>query len=146
LYNGDCTRTVVHGEVPDLVARMHGAVVEAKAAAISACTVGATGERVHGVTASVIRAKGFEMGLPAEGAAESYVGMVHGTGHGVGLEVHEPPLLDRGGPALVKGDALTVEPGLYGRTVGGIRVEDMVIVTDDEPLNLNSLHEGLDWR
>lgn len=146
LYNGDCTRTVVHGEIPDEVARMHAAVIEAKAAATAASKPGTTGEQVHAATAKVIRAHGYEMGLPPDGAPDTYCGMVHGTGHGVGLEVHEPPLLDTGGPALVKGDALTIEPGLYSRALGGIRVEDMVIVSDDQPLNLNTLPEGLDWR
>ena len=72
--------------------------------------------------------------------------MTHGTGHGVGLEVHEPPLLDFNGPPLLVGDCLTIEPGLYCRAVGGVRVEDMVIVTDDGCTNLNSLYEGLDWN
>ena len=146
LYNGDCTRTVVHGDVPDEIARMHAAVVEAKAAATAASVPGTTGEQVHAATAKVIRAHGYDMGLPPEGAPDTYCAMVHGTGHGVGLEVHEPPLLDKGGPALVKGDALTIEPGLYSHAIGGIRVEDMVIVSDDKPLNLNTLPEGLDWR
>ena len=72
--------------------------------------------------------------------------MVHGTGHGIGLEVHEPPLLDFGGPELLVGDALTIEPGLYSRAIGGIRVEDMVIVQADGCENLNALPVGLDWR
>jgi Xaa-Pro aminopeptidase len=55
-------------------------------------------------------------------------------------------LLDFKGPELVAGDALTIEPGLYGRTVGGVRVEDLVIVTELGCENLNSLPEGLDWR
>ena len=71
--------------------------------------------------------------------------MTHGTGHGIGLDVHEPPLLDDGGPALVVGDALTIEPGLYCRAIGGVRVEDMVIVTETGHENLNQLPEGLDW-
>jgi len=71
--------------------------------------------------------------------------MPHGTGHGIGLEVHEPPLLDPKGIPLVKGDALTVEPGLYRKDMGGVRIEDMVIVTDDGCINLNELPEGLDW-
>ena len=71
--------------------------------------------------------------------------MQHGTGHGVGLDVHEPPLLDVGGPELVAGDALTIEPGLYASPRGGIRIEDMVIVTTDGCENLNSLPEGLEW-
>jgi len=71
--------------------------------------------------------------------------MVHGTGHGLGLEVHEPPLLDRAGPPLVAGDAITVEPGLYAPGVGGLRVEDLVIVLEDGPRNLNRLPQGLDW-
>jgi Xaa-Pro aminopeptidase len=72
--------------------------------------------------------------------------MVHGTGHGLGLDVHEPPLLDFKGPALVVGDALTVEPGLYGRRIGGLRLEDLVIVTDGGCENLDRLPESLDWR
>ncbi|MCA9311700.1 MAG: aminopeptidase P family protein [Phycisphaerales bacterium] len=145
LYNGDCTRTVVHGEVPEAVQGWHAAVVEAKAAAIAAVRPGVTGEEVHNATARVIRAHGYEMGLPPAGAPTSYTGMVHGTGHGVGLEVHEPPLLDRRGPALLIGDALTIEPGLYCHDLGGLRIEDMVIVTDDGCINLNELPEGLDW-
>jgi Xaa-Pro aminopeptidase len=85
------------------------------------------------------------MGLPDDEAPDSYCAMTHGTGHGIGLDVHEPPLLDRAGPELVVGDALTIEPGLYSRAVGGVRVEDMVIVTDTGCENLNKLHEGLDW-
>jgi Xaa-Pro aminopeptidase len=72
--------------------------------------------------------------------------MHHGTGHGIGLEVHEPPLLDATGIALLKGDALTVEPGLYRKDLGGVRVEDMVVVTDDGVENLNHLPEGMDWK
>ena len=62
------------------------------------------------------------------------------------MDVHEPPLLDMKGPPLVVGDALTIEPGLYCREVGGIRVEDMVIVTEDGCENLNQLSESLNWK
>ncbi len=146
LYNGDCTRTVVHGEVPSELARMHAAVVEAKQAATALVRPGTTGEEVHAETCRVIRARGYEVGLPSADAPAKYCALVHGTGHGIGLEAHEPPLLDRGGPALVVGDALTIEPGLYCHAVGGVRVEDMVIVTDSGCENLNRLPEGLDWR
>lgn len=149
LYHGDCTRTVVHGEIPDTVARMHAAVVDAKRAGIAACRPGATGEDVHRATLAEIHRHGFASGaMPGEDEASgsSWIGMVHGTGHGLGLEVHEPPLLDFKGPELVVGDALTVEPGLYGRGVGGIRIEDLVVVTESGCENLNALPEGLDWR
>lgn len=142
-YHGDCTRTVVHGTVPDALARMHAAVVEAKRAAIAAVRAGATGDAVHRAAIAVIRAQGYESGLPPQGAPDSWCGMVHGTGHGIGLEVHEPPLLVEGGPPLVIGDALTVEPGLYSRAIGGVRVEDMVVVTAQGCENLNKLPEGL---
>ncbi|MBM4000201.1 MAG: aminopeptidase P family protein [Planctomycetes bacterium] len=145
-YYGDCTRTVVHGTPSDDVRRMHAAVVRAKAAATAATRPGATGEQVHAATSASIRESGYAMGLPPERADARYCGMTHGTGHGVGLEVHEPPLLDRGGPPLVAGDCLTIEPGLYCRAIGGVRVEDMVLVTRDGCENLNTLHEGLDWR
>jgi len=69
----------------------------------------------------------------------------HGTGQGVGLEVHELPLVDVHGPELLDGDAITIEPGLYQPNLGGIRIEDIVIVTADDHMNLNTLHEELDW-
>ncbi len=145
LYNGDCTRTVVHGAVHDELVKIHAAVVEAKAAAIAATRAGVTGEAVHAATSIVIEAHGYQMGMPDKGAADSFCGMPHGTGHGIGLDVHEPPLLDRGGPELVAGDALTIEPGVYSKAIGGVRVEDMVIVTASGCENLNRLHDALTW-
>ena len=144
-YCGDCTRTVVHGEIPERLTQMHAVVVQAKAAAEAATRAGVTGQDVHAATTAVIQSHGYKMGLPPEDAAADWCGMPHGTGHGIGLEVHEPPLLDAGGPELVVGDALTIEPGLYVKSFGGVRVEDMVIVTDDGCENLNSLPEGLTW-
>ncbi len=146
LYNGDCTRTVVHGDIPDRLQAMHQAVVAAKAAGTAAVRAGVTGEAVHQATIEVIRQHGFRTGLPDAGEPDDYTAMVHGTGHGIGLEVHEPPLLDLGGPELVVGDALTIEPGLYSKAIGGVRVEDMVIVTPDGCRNLNQLPEGLAWN
>jgi Xaa-Pro aminopeptidase len=145
LYNGDCTRTVVNGQASPEVRKMHEAVVEAKRAAIAAVRAGATGEDVHRATLGVIHGRGYASGLPAADAPDTWCGMTHGTGHGIGLDVHEPPLLDFKGPALVTGDALTVEPGLYCRAHGGVRVEDMVIVEEGGCRNLNSLFEGLCW-
>ncbi len=145
-YNGDCTRTVVHGQIPDEIARMHAVVAQAKAAAIATVRAGVTGEQVHAATAAAITAGGYSMGLPAADAPQDYCAMTHGTGHGVGLEVHEPPLLDEGGPKLVLGDAVTIEPGLYARTLGGVRLEDLIIVTEDGCENLNSLPEELSWK
>ncbi len=149
LYNGDCTRTVVHGPAGDIsaeVKRMHAAVVEAKRAGIAATRAGATGEQVHAATTKAITGAGYQMGLPKPGDPATRCAMVHGTGHGVGLSVHEPPLLDKGGPALVVGDCLTIEPGLYCPALGGIRIEDMVIVREGGCENLNTIQEGLTWE
>jgi Xaa-Pro aminopeptidase len=145
LYNGDCTRTVVHGTVSDAVRKMHAAVVAAKEAATAAVRPGVSGEDVHAATIAAIEKAGYAMGLPPEGADARFTSMTHGTGHGLGLEVHEPPLLAAGGPPLVLGDVVTIEPGLYCKAIGGIRVEDMVVVRENGCENLNRLHEGLDW-
>ncbi|MFI4896636.1 MAG: M24 family metallopeptidase [Phycisphaerales bacterium JB059] len=145
LYNGDCTRTVVHGEVPDDLRRAHEAVVRAKAAATTGVNASVTADSVHQATIASLKKDGYRVCAPVDVTSETEFAMVHGTGHGIGLEVHEQPLIDRGGPALVEGDALTIEPGLYARAIGGVRVEDMVIVTPEGCENLNTLHEGLDW-
>ena len=146
LYYGDCTRTVVHGHISAELNRMHMAVCEANAAGCAAAKPGVTGEDVHKATIQVILENGYHTGLPTADAPESFCSMTHGTGHAVGLEVHEPPLLDFGGPELLPGDCLTIEPGLYCRAIGGIRVEDMIILTDNGNSNLNTLYTGLDWK
>jgi Xaa-Pro aminopeptidase len=145
-YHGDCTRTVVHGVMTPEVQRMHAAVVRAKQAATAACKAGVSGEAVHLATRTAIEASGYAMGLPKGSDPDSYCAMTHGTGHGIGLDIHEPPLLDRGGPDLVVGDVLTIEPGLYCKAIGGVRVEDMVVVRDGGCENFNRLPEGLEWR
>ncbi|MDA0347925.1 MAG: M24 family metallopeptidase [Verrucomicrobia bacterium] len=145
-YCGDCTRTVVHGDVPDEVLLMHAAVAEAKRNAIAATKAGVTGQSVHQVTLGTLAAHGYSSGLPAEDDPDTYCAMTCGTGHGIGLEVHEPPLLDFKGPELLVGDALTIEPGLYCKAIGAIRLEDMVVVREEGCENLNTLPEGLDWK
>jgi Xaa-Pro aminopeptidase len=145
LYNGDCTRTVVNGPIDEIIQRMHTAVCEANSAGCATVRAGVTGEEVHRATIQVIKENGYSTGLPTPADPISFCSMTHGTGHAVGLDVHEPPLLDFGGPELIVGDCLTIEPGLYCRAIGGVRVEDMVITTTEGCLHLNSLHSGLDW-
>lgn len=145
-YNGDCTRTVVHGEISDEIRRMHAAVQSANAAAKRACRAGVTGEDVHRATLQAILDAGYCVGLPKDDAPDSYCAMTHGTGHGVGLDVHEPPLLDLKGPALLAGETVTIEPGLYSRELGGVRIEDIVVVREAGCECLNTLYDGLEWR
>lgn len=143
-YNGDMTRTVVCGEPSDVVRNMHAAVSEAKAAGCDTLKAGTTGEAVHRATTDVIERLGFSLvrGDVDESDATS---MRHGTGHGIGLEVHEPILLDHGGGEISAGEVFTVEPGLYSATLGGVRIEDMVLVTQTGHEILSHVPEGLDW-
>lgn len=144
-YNGDCTRTVVHGDVPDEVKAMHKAVIAAQKAAVATAKAGIAGESVHQAAIQTMQQHGYRA---ERGAFTGRIpSMTHGTGHGIGLEVHEPPLLDFQGPALVVGDALTIEPGLYSNAIGGVRVEDLVIVRAEGCENLApDLPSGLDWE
>lgn len=141
-YWGDCTRTVVHGNVPENVAKMHAAVVKAKKAAVDQLVAGNTGDAVHKATDQVMIDAGYPV---SRGTITDHPSIQHGTGHGIGLECHEPILLDHGGGEMMAGEVFTVEPGLYGRIDGGVRVEDMLVVTESQPINLNTLQEGLDW-
>ena len=121
---------------------MHQAVLEAKAAGCTQLRAGNTAQSVHKCATDVLEAHGFRQ---SRGEVSDDPTVQHGTGHGIGLDIHEPILLDEGGGEMLAGEVFTVEPGLYGRRDGGIRVEDMLVVTDSEPRNLNRLHEGLDW-
>lgn len=145
-YNGDMTRTAVNGPPSDEAVKMHAAVSAAKAAGCAALKPGITGEAVHLATTAVIEEHGFALArgeMPADTVPPF---MSHGTGHGIGLEVHEPILLDHGGGEIFKNELFTVEPGLYSSTLGGCRIEDMVLVTEDGHEILSPIHEGLDWK
>ena len=144
-YWGDCTRTLLRGEPNPLFMRMHEHVVEAKTAAIAACRAGRTGAAVHQAVLDVFNREGYHIGMPPDDAPDDLVFYPHGTGHGIGLECHEPPILDSLCGDLYNGDALTIEPGLYCKALGGVRVEDMVIARPDGCENLNELPEGLWW-
>lgn len=144
-YNGDMTRTVVHGTPCDEVLKMHQAVCDAKAAGCQALRSGTTGEEVHLATTAIIEKNGFSLIRGDHQHDLSLPAMRHGTGHGIGLEIHEPILLDHGGGIILENEILTVEPGLYSSTLGGVRVEDMALVTKDGHEILSPLYEGLDW-
>lgn len=144
-YWGDCTRTAVNGEPSPEIAQMHAAVVKAKADAIAALRVGTTGDEVHQATVASITGSGYVMGLPPADAGDGFISMRHGTGHGIGLDVHEPILLSDGGGEILANEVFTVEPGLYSAKFGGVRVEDMVAVTEAGPVNFNRIPDHLDW-
>ena len=103
-YNGDCTRTVVHGEPSEEVVRMHAAVVSAKKAGCEALRPGTTGEAVHQATVSTLVAHGFEFKRGSNDPSDPAPVMRHGSGHGIGLDVHEPILLDDGGGEILAGE------------------------------------------
>ncbi len=143
MYWGDCTRTVVHGTPSDNVLAMHRAVLDAKQAATNALRCGATAESVHVASEQSLLRHGYKI---SRGTITDEPSIQHGTGHGIGLDVHEPILLDHGGGEMLLGEVFTIEPGLYGRNDGGVRVEDMLVVTAGHCRNLNELPSGLDWK
>ena len=93
-YWGDCTRTVVHGTPSDTVVAMHRAVVEAKSAATKLLQAGNTADAVHRAAIEVLTRHGFTQ---SRGTTSDAPSIQHGTGHGIGLVIHEPILLDEGG-------------------------------------------------
>ncbi len=122
---------------------MHATVCEAKRAAELELRVGNTAHQVHQAVLKATTTRGYKI---SRGQTTDEPTVQHGTGHGIGLEVHEPILLDDGGGELLLNEVYTIEPGLYGRRDGGVRVEDMLVVQSGEPRNLNRLHQGLCWR
>jgi Xaa-Pro aminopeptidase len=124
-YWGDLTRTVVKGKASPALAAMEKAVREVQAAVLAAVKPGAKGADLHQLAVRMFEERGYKTGMK-NGAAE---GFIHGTGHGVGLEIHERPSLGLQDVILEPGHVITVEPGLYYRDIGAIRIEDTVRVT-----------------
>jgi len=146
-YHGDITRTVVVGEIPDDVRRMHAAVLQALEAAIESIREGVSGREAHRTVCQVLVDRGFGTTTKGFEGPEGVARMNHSSGHGVGLDVHEDPRLrDADENALLEGDVVTVEPGLYLLGMGGVRVEDTGMVTKDGFKNFTTLTRSLDPR
>ncbi len=124
-YWGDITRTVVKGEASDGLLHMYRAVKTAQRAALSMIKAGETVENIHRAVMTVFNDRGYitDSGKPVP------EGFIHGTGHGIGLDIHEEPSINLSREKLRAGHVVTVEPGLYYEDMGGIRIEDTVVVT-----------------
>ena len=143
-YHGDLTRTVVPGQVPDPVRRMHDTCVEALDRAIGLLSQGVNGRDVHRAVCQVLVDRGFGTATDGFAGDPAAPRMIHSTGHGVGLEVHEAPALRDLDCTLQEGDVVTVEPGLYLTGLGGVRVEDTGLVVAGGFRNFTNLPRSLD--
>jgi len=139
-YHADMTRTFSKGEPSETVREWYDLTERAMDAAFEALEAGATGEGVHDAVCDVYE----EAGQPTLRDDErTETGFIHSTGHGVGLDVHELPRLSPTGGDLEPGHVVTVEPGLYDPAVGGVRIEDIVVVTENGYENLTDYERRL---
>ncbi len=123
-YFGDMTRTVVRGKASDAQRQLWETVLAGQQLALKAMKPGVDGRKVHdGVTQFFT-----ERGYPTGQKEGRWTGFFHGTGHGLGLEIHEAPRF--GATRFKPGQVLTVEPGLYFPGLGGVRIEDVAVVTE----------------
>lgn len=140
-YFGDLTRTVVRGQAPEVVRRAFAAVLAAQEAAFAKLVPGVPAREVHAAAATTLEAAGFA----TDSTAVPPLGFFHGLGHGLGLEVHEGPRVNgRADQPLRPGHVVTIEPGLYYPEWGGVRLEDVVAVTETGYDNLTRVPKILE--
>ncbi len=136
-YHGDMTRTFLRGRASDAQRRLVAAVRTAQSLALAGMHAGANGRDVHNRVAGYFTAQGYRTRHTPRGS----VGYFHGTGHGLGLAVHEPPRMSGTVDYELKnGAVVTVEPGLYYPGLGACRIEDVVQVTPGRPRLLSHYH------
>jgi Xaa-Pro aminopeptidase len=129
----DMTRTFVAGDVTDSVAGLCDVVREALETARSAARPGITGGALYDIAAEIVERAGYPTQRTRAPEERLTHGFYFGLGHGVGLEVHEPPWLGlASGETLVAGDVVAIEPGIEGlEGIGGVRLEDLLLITDE---------------
>jgi Xaa-Pro aminopeptidase len=127
----DMTRTFVVGEVPEAILRFHELTRDALERARAAVRPGIAAREVYTLACDPYQQAGLPTQLTKAPGEMLERGFFHSLGHGVGLQVHEPPLLGRSPDILRSGDVITLEPGCYEPGLGGCRLEDIVLVTDD---------------
>jgi Xaa-Pro aminopeptidase len=139
-YFADMSRTVLKGSARPQMKRLYDAVLAAQEEAIASVRDGADGQKIHAQVNRRFEDAGFKTGL-VNGRMQGYF---HGTGHGVGLDIHESPRISKSGSRLQGGQVVTVEPGLYYPEIGAARIEDMVLVTPDGCRNLTQFPKVLE--
>lgn len=122
-YYGDMTRTFLRGQPSEEQIKMYNAVKTVQDQAISQVRAGKNAREIHEKNVQTFA----ELGYPST----DMTGFFHGTGHGVGLELHENPSIGERDHCLQKGEVVTVEPGLYYPEIGGVRIEDVVVVAEN---------------
>ena len=138
-YYGDITRTFVRGNIPPAGQKLYDTVATAQSAALGQIRAGVDGQTIHRDVAAHFVAAGYDTG-ERDGRMQ---GFFHGTGHGVGLQIHEAPSLSRRACVLQADQVVTVEPGLYYAGLGGVRIEDLVVVEAHGCRNLTSFPKDL---
>lgn len=144
-YYADMTRTVFKGEPAEEYLKMYEAVCAAQERAIKKIRPGTDGRNMYNAACRYFSAKGYETHLNVKKPE----GFIHGLGHGVGIDIHEHPRLGAASEILEEGNVVTVEPGLYysrahrGIPAGGIRIEDMVLVTKTSCRNLTRCRKDI---
>jgi Xaa-Pro aminopeptidase len=139
-YWGDMTRTVVRGKATPEARKIYRDVADAQALAMSLLIPGVEGMQVHQAVVDHFKARGNETGE----ALGKMQGFFHGTGHGVGLDIHEPPRISKVKATLAAGTVVTVEPGLYYPGRGAVRLEDLVVIEKGGARNLNRFPKVLE--
>jgi Xaa-Pro aminopeptidase len=135
-YFADMTRTVIYGEPSKKLKEMYEAVRAAQEKAFEMIKPGISAANVHNEVCKTFEKLGYDTYKRG-----SKVGFIHSTGHGVGLDVHELPGIGETEVLLETGNVITVEPGLYYPEIGGIRLEDLVLVTENGSENLTSIEK-----
>jgi Xaa-Pro aminopeptidase len=139
-YWGDITRTVVRGRASEKVRGMFALVAKAQEQVFEKLREGAQGKEIHEAVGTLFKRHGF-----VTGRRNGYMqGFFHGTGHGLGLEIHELPRIGAVDSTLQAGNVVTVEPGLYYRGVGGVRLEDVALVRQTGARNLTRFPKFLE--
>jgi Xaa-Pro aminopeptidase len=140
----DMTRTFVIGTPSDELREYHRLVYDALQRSLEAVRAGVAGRSVYEQVCEIFHEAGQPTQLSKKAGEVLDSGFYHGLGHGVGLEVHEQPWLGRAPGELVTGDVVTLEPGLYRHGYGGVRLEDLAVVTDDGCENLTDFPYDLE--
>ncbi len=140
-YFGDMTRTVVRGKASDGVKKQYAAVGEAQQAAIDMARDGVSGLAIHEAVENVFKKHEF----PTKRIKGRMSGFYHGTGHGLGLEIHEWPRMGKASQDIMRsGNVMTVEPGLYYYGIGGVRLEDVIVIRPGKARVLTSFEKVLE--